>query len=119
MHGAYGTVATLRKGRVKLIRRKAVLGALVGAMLVLSRRGALAPPRRSTRLPRRRRLPLRSTRLTLPHIDPAEFSTSIDNEYFPLEPGLPSSTREAKSATRWLSLTTPKKVMGVEVRGGR
>jgi len=35
-----------------------------------------------------------------PHIDPAHFTTTIDNEYFPLEPGTIFLYKGAQSATR-------------------
>ena len=49
-----------------------------------------------------------------PHIDPADFTTKIDNEYFPLEPG---TTFVYKGGTERGEMTVThdtKKVMGVE-----
>src|ERR687898_3052611 len=72
------TVATLGKGWVKLIRRKVVLGALVGAVLVLATGCASSSSQEQK---------AQEQKAYAPHIDPAEFTTKVDNEYFPLKPG--------------------------------
>jgi hypothetical protein len=49
-----------------------------------------------------------------PHIDPAEFTTKVDNEYFPMEPG---TTFLYEGGTEHSEMTVThdtKKVMGVE-----
>ena len=49
-----------------------------------------------------------------PHIDPAEFTTTIDNEYFPLKPGT-TVVYEGKGERDEMTVTHhTKKVMGVE-----
>src|SRR5215207_4731689 len=49
-----------------------------------------------------------------PHIDPAEFTTTIDNEYFPMKPGT-TFLYEGKGERDEMSVTSQtKKVMGVE-----
>jgi hypothetical protein len=49
-----------------------------------------------------------------PHIDPAEFTTKIDNEYFPMKPGT-TFFYEGKGERDEMSVThQTKKVMGVE-----
>ena len=49
-----------------------------------------------------------------PHIDPAEFTTTIDNEYFPMEPGT-TFIYEGGAQRGEMSVTHhTKKVMGVE-----
>src|SRR5688572_16125327 len=49
-----------------------------------------------------------------PHIDPSEFTTTIDNEYFPMKPGT-TFIYEGKGERDQMSVThDTKKVMGVE-----
>jgi hypothetical protein len=49
-----------------------------------------------------------------PHIDPAEFTTKVDNEYFPMEPGT-TFLYEGGTEHSEMSVTSDtKKVMGVE-----
>jgi hypothetical protein len=49
-----------------------------------------------------------------PHIDPAEFTTKVDNEYFPMEPGT-TFLYEGGAQHSEMSVTSDtKKVMGVE-----
>ncbi len=70
-----------RERRVKLMRRKAVLGALVGAVLVLVAGlggialGMTGGPTKTTH------------QAYAPHINPSDFRTKVDNKYFPLMPG--------------------------------
>ena len=77
------TVATLGKGWVKLIRRKVVLGALVGAVLVLATGCASS----SSQEHKAQERTAQEQKAYAPRIDPAEFTTAIDNEYLPLKPG--------------------------------
>src|SRR5215211_6326757 len=68
-----------RERRVKLMRRKAVLGALVGAVIVASL-GCIVfvitcGPTETTQ------------QAYSPHINPSDFTTKVDNKYFPLKPG--------------------------------
>jgi len=49
-----------------------------------------------------------------PHIDPSEFTTTIDNEYFPMKPGT-TFLYQGKGERDEMSVTSQtKKVMGVE-----
>ena len=68
-----------RERRVKLMRRKAVLGALVGAVLVAGlggiALGMTGGPTETTH------------QAYAPHINPSDFRTKVDNKYFPLKPG--------------------------------
>jgi hypothetical protein len=98
------TVATLGKGWVKLIRRKVVLGALVGAVLVLAT-GCASSSQEQT---------AQEQKAYAPHIDPAEFTTKVDNEYFPLKPGT-TFVYQGGAERGEMSVThQTKKVMGVE-----
>jgi hypothetical protein len=49
-----------------------------------------------------------------PHIDPADFTTTIDNEYFPMEPGTIFLYRGGTERDRMTVTSDTKKVMGVE-----
>jgi hypothetical protein len=106
VHGAYGTAATLRKGRAKLMRRKALLmGALVGAVLVLVAgcTSSSSQEKASTQ-----------EKAYAPHIDPAEFTTTIDNEYLPLKPGTTFVYQGGAERNEMTVTHDTKKVMGVE-----
>ena len=116
MHGARGTVATLGKGQVELMRRKAVLVALVGAVLVLAAGlggialgitgGTSGTPQEPTQ------------QAYAPHINPSDFTTTIDNKYFPLKPGTTSVYQgKTKNATERDVMTvthSTKQIMGVK-----
>jgi len=105
VHGAYGT-ATLRKGWAKLMRRKALLGALVGAVLVLAAgcTSSSSQEKASTQ----------EQKAYAPHIDPAEFTTTIDNEYLPLKPGTTFVYQGGAERNEMTVTHDTKKVMGVE-----
>jgi hypothetical protein len=105
VHGAYGTAATLRKGRAKLMRRKVVFGALVGAVLVLAAGCTSSTQEKASS---------QEQKAYAPHIDPAEFTTTIDNEYLPMKPGT-TFVYEGGAERNEMSVTSDtKKVMGVE-----
>jgi outer membrane murein-binding lipoprotein Lpp len=74
------------------MRHKAVLGALVGAVLVLA-----AGCTSSTQ---KHKASTQEQKAYAPHIDPAEFTTKIDNEYLPLKPCTTFVYEGAKSMTR-------------------
>jgi cell division protein FtsL len=103
VNGAYGTAA-LRKGRAKLMRRKALLGALVGAVLVLAvgctsstqEKASTQEHKASTQ----KKASTQEHKAYSPHINPSEFTTTIDNEYFPMKPGTTFLYQGAKSAPR-------------------
>jgi hypothetical protein len=93
------TVATLGKGWVKLMRGKALLGALVGAVLVLATGCASSS---------------KEQKAYAPHIDPAEFTTKVDNEYFPLKPGTTFVYQGGQERDEFAVTHQTKKVMGVK-----
>jgi hypothetical protein len=99
VHGAYGTTATLRKGRAKLMRHKALLGALVGAVLVLTAGCTSSPQEKAST----------QEKAYAPHINPADFTTKVDNEYFPLKAGTTFLYEGVQSATSSPSRPTPKR----------
>jgi hypothetical protein len=107
VHGAYGATATLRKGRAKLMRRKAVLGALVGAVLVLTA-GCTSSSSQE------QKASTQEQKAYAPHIDPAEFTTTIDNEYFLLKPGTTFVYQGGTEHSEMSVTHQTKKVMGVE-----
>jgi hypothetical protein len=49
-----------------------------------------------------------------PHIDPARFTTTIDNEYFPMEPGTTFVYQGGAQHSEMTVTSDTKKVMGVE-----
>jgi hypothetical protein len=103
-------VATLGKGWVKLMRRKAVLGALVGAVLVL----AAGCTSSSSQEHKAQEHKAQEQKAYAPHIDPAKFTTKVNNEYFPLKP---DTTFVHQGGTEHSEMTVThqtKKVMGVE-----
>jgi hypothetical protein len=77
-----GTVASLGKESVKLMRWKALLlGVLVGAVLVLAAGlGSIALGMTSGATGT-------TQQAYAPQINPSDFTTKIDNKYFPLKPG--------------------------------
>jgi hypothetical protein len=60
------------------MRRITLLSAIVGSMIVLVVAGCTGSPQQQQR---------EEGKAYAPHIDPADFTTTIDNEYFPLKPG--------------------------------
>jgi hypothetical protein len=49
-----------------------------------------------------------------PVIDPADFSTTVDNQYFPLTPGMTTTFREGNERVVVTVTASTRKVMGVE-----
>jgi hypothetical protein len=111
VHAAYGT-ATLRKGRAKLMRHKALLGALVGAMLVLA--AGCASSTQEHKASTQKKASTQENKAYAPDINPANFTTTIDNEYLPMKPGT-TFLYEGGAERNEMSVThKTKKVMGVE-----
>jgi hypothetical protein len=113
VHGAYGTAATLRKGRAKLMRHKALLGALVGAMLVLAA-GCTSSSSQEHKVSTQEKASAQEHKAYAPHINPSEFSTTIDNEYLPLKPGTTFVYEGGAERDEMTVTHDSKKVMGVE-----
>jgi hypothetical protein len=113
-------VATLGKGWVKLIRRKVVLGALVGAVLVLAT-GCASSSSQEHKAQEHKAQEHKAQERTAqeqkayaPHIDPAEFTTKVDNHYFPLKPGTTFVYEGGQERDEMAVTHHTKKVMGVE-----
>jgi hypothetical protein len=112
-------VATLGKRWVRLIRHKVVLGMLVGAVLVLATGCASSSSSQEHKAQEQRTQKAQEQKTQehkayAPHIDPAKFTTIIDNEYFPLKPGT-TFVYEGGSQRDEMTVThDTKKVMGVE-----
>ena len=97
------------------MKRITLLGAVLGGMVVLaagcggSSGGASGSANTSQRT---------TQTAYAPHISPADFTTTIDNEYFPLKPGTTFTYRgKTKDATEGDVVTVTsdtKKIMGVE-----
>src|SRR5215213_2605195 len=81
------------------MRGKALLGAPVGAVLVLATGCASSS---------------KEQKAYAPHIDPAEFTTKIDNEYFPLKPGTTFVYQGGTERDQMAVTHHTKKIMGVE-----
>jgi hypothetical protein len=114
VHGAYGTAATLRKGRAKLMRRKALLmGALVGAVLVLVA-GCTSSSSQEKASTQKQKASSQEQKAYAPHIDPADFTTTIDNEYLPMKPGTTFVYQGGAERNEMRVTHDTKKVMGVE-----
>jgi hypothetical protein len=81
--------------------QKAVLSAIIGSVLVLMA-GCTSPSSQEEH------------KAYTPHINPAHFTTTIDNEYFPMKPGT-TFLYEGGTEHSEMSVThQTKKVMGVE-----
>jgi len=76
----------------------AVLGALVGAVLVLAAGCTSSAQEKAY----------------APHIDSADFTTNVDNEYFPLKPGTTFIYEGGQERDEMAVTSDTKKVMGVE-----
>jgi hypothetical protein len=84
------------------MRRITLLSAIVGSVLVLTMPGCTSSPSQEEH------------KAYTPHINPAEFTTTIDNEYFPMKPGT-TFLYQGKGERDEMSVTSQtKKVMGVE-----
>jgi uncharacterized lipoprotein len=90
-------MAILRKGRAKLMRHKTVLGALVGAVLVLTAGCTSSTQEKASK---QEKASTQEHKAYAPHINPAEFTTKVDNEYLPMKPGTTFLYEGAKSAAR-------------------
>jgi len=81
--------------------QKALLGAIVGSVIVL-----LAGCTSSTSQEQQKAY--------TPKIDPADFTTTIDNEYFPMKPGTIFLYKGGTERDQMTVTSDTKKVMGVE-----
>jgi hypothetical protein len=89
------------------MRGKALLAPLVGAVLVLTAGCTSSTQERKASTQEHKKA-------YAPHIDPAEFTTTIDNEYFPLKPGTTFVHEGGKEHSEMSVTSETKKVMGVE-----
>jgi hypothetical protein len=112
VQGAYGTAATLRKGRAKLMKRKAVLGALVGAVLVVA--AGCTSSTQEHKASSQEKASAQEHKAYAPHINSSEFTTTIDNEYLPLKPGTTFVYEGGAERDEMTVTHDTKKVMGVE-----
>ncbi len=83
------------------MRQIALFSAIVGSVLFLLLAGCTSSSKKEEKA-------------YTPHINPSEFTTKVDNEYFPMEPG---TTFIYKGGTQHSEMTVTsetKKVMGVE-----
>jgi hypothetical protein len=112
VHGPYGTAATLRKGRAKLMRHKALLGALVGAMFVLA--AGCTSSTQEHKASNQEKASTQENKAYAPHIDPSEFTTKVDNEYLPMKPGSTFVYEGGAEHDEMRVTHQTRKVMGVE-----
>jgi outer membrane murein-binding lipoprotein Lpp len=93
------------------MRHKTVLGALVGGVLVLT-----AGCTSSSQEHKASKQEKASTQeqAYAPHINPAEFTTKVDNEYFPLKPGTTFLYEGGQERGEMSVTSETKKVMSVE-----
>jgi hypothetical protein len=104
-HGEIG--ASLREdGWSMLMRRIIVLSAIVGSVIVLvagcGGSGKVGGTAETTQT------------AYAPHINPADFTTTIDNKYFPLKPGTTFVYEGNGERDEFAVTSDTKKVMGVE-----
>jgi hypothetical protein len=74
-----------------LMRRINLLSAIIGSVLVLMAGCTSSSQEKAS---------TQEQKAYTPHINPAEFTTTIDNEYFPMKPGTTFFYQGAQSATR-------------------
>src|SRR5215212_11527803 len=86
--------------RQNTLRQNALLSAIVGSVLVLMA-GCTG-------------FSSQEQKTYAPHIDPHEFTTAIDNEYFPMKPGTTFVYQGGTERDRMTVTHRTKKVMGVE-----
>ena len=90
-----------------LMRRITVLSAIIGSMIILvAGCGGSSGNAGGTGKP--------SQTAYAPHIDPAKFTTTIDNEYFPLKPGTTFVYEGGAQHGEMTVTSDTKRVMGVE-----
>jgi hypothetical protein len=93
------------------MRHKAELGALVGAVLVLATGCASSS---SQEQKAQEQKASKQEKAYAPHIDPSEFTTTIDNEYFPLKAGTTFIYQGGAERSEMSVTHHTKKVMGVK-----
>ena len=90
------------------MRRITLLSAIVGSMIVLVVAGCTGSPQ-DTGSPQ-----VEEGKAYDPHIDPADFTTTIDNEYFPLKPGTTFVYEGGAQHGEMTVTSETKMIMGVE-----
>jgi hypothetical protein len=93
------------------MRHKALLGALVGAVLVLT---AGCTGSTQGKASTQEHKASTQEKAYAPHINPADFTTTIDNEYLPLKPGTIFLYKGGTERDKMTVTHDTKKVMGVE-----
>src|SRR3712207_1876287 len=88
------------------MRRITVLSAIIGSMILAAGCAGSSGNAGGTSEP--------SQRAYAPQINPAEFTTTIDNEYFPLEPGTTFVYGGGAQHGEMTVTSDTRKVMGVE-----
>ena len=91
------------------MRQITLWSAIIGSVLVL-----MAGCTSSSSSQKEQQASTQEQKASTPHINPAEFTTTIDNEYFPLKPGTTFVYEGGAERDEFAVTHSTKKVMGVE-----
>src|SRR5919107_6067054 len=106
----HGEVAALERKVLTLMRQITLWSAIIGSVLVLM----AGCTNSSSSSSQEHKGSTQEHKAYAPHIDPAHFTTKIDNEYLPLKPGTSFVYEGGTERDRMTVTHDTKKVMGVE-----
>src|SRR5215212_5416350 len=110
----HGEVAALERKVLTLMRQITLWSAIIASVLVLMAGCTNAPSSQEHKGSTQEKASTQEHKAYTPHINPAQFTTKIDNEYLPLKPGT-TFFYEGKGERDEMRVThSTKMVMGVE-----
>src|SRR5215211_7761751 len=110
----HGEVAALERKVLTLMRQITLWSAIIGSVLVLMAGCTNSSSSQGHKGSTQEKASTQEQKAYAPHINPAHFTTKIDNEYLPLKPGT-TFVYEGKGERDEMSVThDTKMVMGVE-----
>jgi hypothetical protein len=110
----HGEVAALERKVLTLMRQSTLWSAIIGSVLVLMAGCTNSSSSQEHKASSQEKASTQEQKAYAPHINPAQFTTKIENEYLPLKPGTTFVYEGGTERDEMTVTHSTKMVMGVE-----
>jgi hypothetical protein len=110
----HGEVAALERKVLTLMRQITLWSAIIGSVLVLMAGCTNSSASQEHKVSTQKKASTQEHKAYAPHINPAQFTTKIENEYLPLKPGTTFVYEGGTERDEMTVTHSTKMVMGVE-----
>jgi hypothetical protein len=110
----HGEVAALERKVLTLMRQITLWSAIIGSVLVLMAGCTNSSSSQEHKVSTQKKASTQEHKAYAPHINPAQFTTKIENEYLPLKPGTTFVYEGGTERDEMTVTHSTKMVMGVE-----